>query len=271
MRPCIHSPSDLLPDTAQVALSRRKFPEATSLLNDLSARLDSWSPADGNLSDLVAAHAQRVIDEEEAEAREARWRAEERARLSRERAKQAKVDAAKAKLAMAARAKQEAEDARAAADAIKEAEEAEAAAKLAAAAEAEAQHRAATAEYTSVVQAHTFTVDAAWLPPPLAPADGEAERIALAEQLVLLLEKLLQEAEPQGWAPSHVLLKLGEALVQRIVAQSVRDDGGDLGDAEVRPEPVATAMFDICQSNWPECMSAIICACPMRVLSEMVS
>ena len=225
-----------MPATAQVALSRRKYPKATSLLDDLSARLDRWTPADGNLSGVVASHAQRVIAEEEAEAREERWRAEEQARSLRERAEQAKVDAAKAKLAMAARAKQAAEDARAAAEAKKQAEAADAAAKLAAAAHAEAQHRTAAAEYKSVVQAHTFTFDVARLPPPLAPVGGEAERVTLAEQLVVLLEELLQEAEPQGWAPPHVLLVLCEALLQRSAAQAVRDDGGELGDAEVHPE-----------------------------------
>ena len=225
-----------MPAAAQVALSRRNYPKATSLLDYLSARLDRWTPADGNLSGVVASHAQRVIAEKKAEAREERWRAEEQARLLRERAEQAKVDAAKAKLAMAARAKQAAEDVRAAAEAKKQAEAADAAAKLAPAAYAEAQHRTAAAEYTSVVQANTFTFDVARLPPPLAPAGGEAERVALAKQLVVLLEELLQEAEPQSWAAPHVLLVLCEALLQRSAAQAVHDDGGNLGEAEVRPE-----------------------------------
>lgn len=46
----------------QVAIAPRKYPEDEfkPLLDELSARFDRWTHEDGDLSDVVASHLQRI-------------------------------------------------------------------------------------------------------------------------------------------------------------------------------------------------------------------
>ena len=155
-----------------------------------------------------------------------------RERDAKLKAAKAKQAVAEAKMAKEARAKQTAEDARAAAKAKAEAEAAAAAEAVeqqqAAAAEAEAKQRSAAAEYSSLVQAHAFTMDVTRLPPTLAIPDGADRRIDLAEELAVVLQQLVSEAQLRGLPTSHASLALLEALLQQCGAESILANGGTL-------------------------------------------
>ena len=95
------------------------------------------------------------------------------------------------------------------------------------------QLRAAAEEYAAVKRAHTFTVDVARLPPPLAVNAGGDGRVAFAERVAALLEALQPEAEAAGWGADHVEQAVADAVMQHHLPRFVRAAGGSLDPSEV--------------------------------------
>lgn len=84
------------------------------------------------------------------------------------------------------------------------------------------------------------------MPPLVTLMEGAEGRVAAAEELVVLLEQLVSEAQAQKWTVSHATSAMFDVLMQQFAAKHVRGCGGTLDVTEVRWH---CSLLAVCQNT----------------------